>query len=669
MRGLMTFLSMAVLMKRLAAAPDHSDVLHQRLMTCGTKTGLISAIALLEDAGWLKPDVVRNNTSSTRQRLTNAVKTHSEAQTPYGPVVQRMSLPLAELPHWDFVHPMAFLYHMTSISVPFADLMRSIAGGTLRLIIYIDEICPGNPLRPEKSRTLQAIYWAFAEWPQHVLQRTACWPVFGTIRSTLVKKLQSEVAGLMRRVLHVFFPAVGMSLANGIYLCQGSVRFVVKVAFAGFLADEKAHKELTLTKGASGMKPCITCHNVFGRIDVAALADGCVHIKCPDPSLFQINTNEMIFAYYDHIAASCPTDRPSLRTQLGVNYSPGGLLDDHHIRTFYKPVDHTLRDWLHTLVSGGVCNVECAELIKALGMHGIGLEVLADFLTKFVLAKRHGKTDATWLSKKRLGKQKKTLQSFAGVMLSIMPILSAFLDDVVSADHPLHDNAVCFRLLTTIVMICSLGPELAMIYIDVLKELIEAHARLYVALYPNAPRPKFHHLFHIVDGMKYLGKLLSCFVTERKHRATKRCALFVFRHIDNTVVKHMLNKQCDALASQHSLFLSKFLVQPKVVTFMGVEFLHSTSALMHCGIVFTNDLVWTSCGSVGSVIGFWAKRDLINIIINLNVYAPLGNNRWDPAVVRAMSVDSEDVYDTVMYAPDGDLGNVVRVVPPVRASL
>lgn len=228
-----------VAMKRPAAAPVRSDELHQKLIQCGTKTGLITAIGHLQEAGWLKPAVVKAQMSNTRQRLSNAVKKHADAQTPYGPVLQRMPMPLDKLPLWSYVHPMALLHYLTSISVCFASVMESLAGSTARLIIYIDEICPGNPLRPEKSRTLQAIYWALADWPQHVLQRTACWPVFGTIRSDLVKDLPGQVAGLMVMVLKVFFPDHGPSLSNGIYLCRGTVRFVLKICFYGFLADEK----------------------------------------------------------------------------------------------------------------------------------------------------------------------------------------------------------------------------------------------------------------------------------------------------------------------------------------------------------------------------------------------------------------------------------------------
>ena len=40
---------------------------------------------------------------------------------------------------------------------------------------------------------------------------------------------------------------------------------------------------------------------------------------------------------------------------------------------------------------------------------------------------------------------------------------------------------------------------------------------------------------HAISDAIRVGKVLSCFVTERKHRATKRAALFVFRSIDNTV--------------------------------------------------------------------------------------------------------------------------------------
>ena len=119
-----------------------------------------------------------------------------------------MDMPIAKLPRWQYAHPLALLHYLSVIGPKFGELMyRCIVPGVpLRIILYIDEICPGNPLRPEKSRTLQAIYWAFLDWPQLLLQRTAAWPAFGAIRSTLVSEyLPGGVAALMKSILLLFF--------------------------------------------------------------------------------------------------------------------------------------------------------------------------------------------------------------------------------------------------------------------------------------------------------------------------------------------------------------------------------------------------------------------------------------------------------------------------------
>ena len=164
-------------------------------------------------------------------------------------------MPLSNLRVWRYCHPMALIYYLSTLGSAFGNLMEACSRGGLpmRLIIYIDELCPGNPLRPEKSRTLQAIYWAFADWPQHVLQRTAAWPVFGTIRSTLVEKLPGGVAGFLKRVMLTFFAEVGHNMSRGFtFVKAGGERIIRRAIFAGFLCDEKAHNQICGNKGASG---------------------------------------------------------------------------------------------------------------------------------------------------------------------------------------------------------------------------------------------------------------------------------------------------------------------------------------------------------------------------------------------------------------------------------
>ena len=119
---------------------------------------------------------------------------HGYTNTPYGKVVQSMALPFDELPTWDYVNPRALVHHLSNISDDFADMMdASTPGGSAptRVLIYIDEVVPGNPLRHDKGRTMWAIYWAMLDWPEYVLSRTDGWPVFGVIQS----KIPSSIDG------------------------------------------------------------------------------------------------------------------------------------------------------------------------------------------------------------------------------------------------------------------------------------------------------------------------------------------------------------------------------------------------------------------------------------------------------------------------------------------
>ena len=658
--------------KRPAMAPEATNDMLRHLSQCGTRAGLSSALVYLADAGWLRPYALQGMASGVRRKMSQAVGDHANASTPYGKVIQQMSLPLTKLPLWDYVHPMALLYYLALISTAFGDMMAesAVPGVPMRVIIYIDEICPGNPLRPDKARTLQAIYWCLADWPQWILQRTAAWPVFGTIRSSIVKLLPGGVQQLMKNILYVFWPITGHSFANGVTIHVNKTPIIITGVFAGFLADEKAHKELSGTKGASGSQICITCSNVFNRVSRAALIAGTVCVACCDPGLFQYNTNDTIFAAYDYLAANLD-DRDALQQYLGLKYDPDGLIHDAHIRTFYKPVDHTLRDWQHTMVGGGVANVECARALAACKKLGITIDVVSSFLLKFVLPKVHGKVDPNWMSVKRLGKKWASLQSFSSSMLSIIPIFALFLCEVVGGDvsHPLHDHMQCFWCLRMIVGILQLGPSNAMNHVERIRRLIREHAELFVKLYPGHEKPKFHHLFHIVDNMLFLGKLLSCFVTERKHRTTKRCALFVFRCIDNVVVKEMLSRQCEQIRSgSESIFSAVYLTRSKSFNFAGAVFHRACGAVLPCGSVHAGDFVWLETNVVALVIAFWKADSAEHTSVQVNTYNRLDDSatRWQ-AESSTIFVDSASVVSTLIHSRTAR--DTVLVIPPVTAYL
>ena len=160
---------------------------------------------------------------------------------------------------------------------------------------------------------------------------------------------------------------------------------------------------------------------------------------------------------------------------LRPHYDPHGLLHDHYIRSFYKPRDHTLWDWMHMLVISGVANIECAQLIDALTGRGIQISTISAYLMTFVLPRRNGGVDESWVSKKRMGKKRESLQSFSGTLLSIVLLLVAFLLDTFTRPCELDAHIKCFVTLWQILGVCSLGPVDAVPHVDLLRRLIEKH--------------------------------------------------------------------------------------------------------------------------------------------------------------------------------------------------
>ena len=147
------------------------------------------AIEALAKGGWLDPELVENGARQVGRRLRPAQVKQSTAATPYGPVMQKMQLPSDDLPAWNDCHSLALIFYLSTISEAFSSMMASstLAGVAMRLALYIDELCLGSPLRTDKSRTLQAIYWCFVDWPDHVLCRTAARAVSGRVRAKPVE--------------------------------------------------------------------------------------------------------------------------------------------------------------------------------------------------------------------------------------------------------------------------------------------------------------------------------------------------------------------------------------------------------------------------------------------------------------------------------------------------
>ena len=175
-----------------------------------------------------------------------------------------------------------------------------------------------------------------------------------------------------------------------------------------------------------------------------------------------------------------------------------------------------------------------------------------------------------------------------------------------------------------------------------------------------------HHMHHIVDGMQWLGKLLSCFVTERKHRHVKDSALHVFRHLEHTVMYDVVNKQCQQMLEGVELFKEQFLERPCDVP--GVPYLRrSTRAVLKCGGLYVGDVVYTAACTCGRVRMFYEYRD--EMLVHLSLYHSVAGapDVFDERLSEDTFVDTCEVVDACTWFYDSP--SIVKVAVPVLALL
>ena len=647
---------------------DHRVV--QKIVSHGTKTSALKTLVALSEAGLLK-DLPFDRTSnrSLKRQLGEASTAHAKKNTPYGPLVQSIDLGATGCQRWDYVNPFAYIYHLSEISNDFAMMMRSVCkeGTPLRLVIYADGVVPGNPFRPEASRTLMCIYWCIADWPQHVLQRSFAWPVFSILRTKVIASLEGGLGRIMRIVLNIFFSSVGHSFARGVHINCPQGGYVVTAIFAGFLADLLGHKEITDWKGSNGVRCCFTCGNVINCLHRAPrMFSDEVYCNCSDVTRFTKRTNAEIFAIADDLARDSAVlsveDFKAQQTEVGINHTPGGLLLDRNLRHVYRPADHMLRDWQHIVAQDGIANTHIFDVIDILKRFcGINIEQVQEFSQVCQYPSSYGKLDKSAFGRQRL--RQTTIASFSSVILMMVPVLFLFLEKFVADSIPEHFEA--FKILHLIIGILRMGPQDAMQHVETLRTLFANHLDAVVELYGDYVKPKAHHAFHIVDGMEWLGVLLSCFVTERKHRAIKRAALHVFRHLEHTVLHDVVNQSVQQILDGHDLYAANFLINPSSVTLQATTFRRAPRGVCRIGEVGRGDLVINDAGDVGSIVCLWQVVATDLMFAEVDLYPCIGDDIRVRATTRSKRdyFKSDTLVDVLVWYVDSP-GIIRTFVPP-----
>ena len=215
----------------------------------GTKSSIARVLAILKARGELVDD--RLGGEHELQHLISAATKHANAKTPYGTVVQRLKL--SDNYILEYVHPCAYLYYLSTMSKDFSifidNILDKLGARPLSVVVYGDEMTPGNPLRPDAGREAWQWSFSFLEFPNHVLHSHSGWIHMTTLGTSMLKTIVGGVPLLAKSILSILF-VNKTNLKDGFMIKRpdGSLRHIAG-KFIGFLADEKGLKTNYCIKG------------------------------------------------------------------------------------------------------------------------------------------------------------------------------------------------------------------------------------------------------------------------------------------------------------------------------------------------------------------------------------------------------------------------------------
>ena len=553
----------------------------------GSKTSIARVLQKLQLSGMLLDDDL--GSYNERKKLTQAAHAHADFDTPYGRVVQQMPLQRNDgtYYHWEFVHPLAFIWYLSLKCVQFGDMMEaalSRCGNELSLLLYGDDITPGNVLRHDEGRKVFAFYYAFLEWPDWILHKSDAWLFFGALRTSIIADLRGGTSAVFSQIIKVMFAKIPFNFRTGIFYNFKGAEVIYRSSFKGIIADEKGLKEAFSIKGASGLKVCPSCQNIFNfdhkeEDVVVGRSIYRLGVDSIDRRAWIPHSNESIFVCHNRLSTMVEEglyrrkgEFKKLQIETGVNYNPFGLLGDPSLRTVIKPVDHYIRDWQHTYCSNGVASSHLAAALHAickcpiLKRAEINLDTVTEYCSHFVVPRAHGKINKYWFDVKYLANDK--VRHFASDVLHMVPCLLAFMVDVIKPKKVLLKHIEALDALNKVLSgFLHAGPVTAEKR-DELQGLVDRHRSLFRMLYGiDFVKIKFHHAGHIPQDLWKIGHALSCFPLERKHRSIKSKIVYVFRNVEMTTTKDFVNHVIQQFSENRFQFKEYWLENPKPLVF------------------------------------------------------------------------------------------------------
>ena len=210
------------------------------------------------------------------------------------------------------------------------------------LIVYLDELTPGNIIRPDNARKTTVVYMSFLQLGLQ-LRREETWFPVACVRHCVLDRTDGGASTAMRALLReTFFGDENFSHGTTVHIGSSPMLFFAKVSQV--IADEPALKEMWGWKGHAGIKPCVFCKNLVAKSSNLCAFDDSGYLKDlwePRVDMFDSASDVELWAAFDNLMTQKTmlgvTKFDKLEKAVGMNCLPTGLLADVELRAMVSP--------------------------------------------------------------------------------------------------------------------------------------------------------------------------------------------------------------------------------------------------------------------------------------------------------------------------------------------
>ena len=269
-----------------------------------------------------------------------------------------------------YIHPSAWLHRLCTECPEFAGFLEgchrtcpSSLANPWRIVIYADEVVPGNPLKATNMRKVWGIYYGICETGHKCLQSEYGWHTLCILRRSRLKNLGLSV--LCEKLFHAFDDlSYGQRFPGMSSLLTASLELLI--------ADEAALKAVYENKGSSGLFPCMMCSNVVSRSSsLSAIENQLLDHTISSLEHVVPHTVESVRAIMDHLQAQKlvlnQKQFGDLERNLGFNWVPRGVLAQGskiNVTSFQF-------DWCHCYLVQGLFGLEAFRPMKSVFHHHV----------------------------------------------------------------------------------------------------------------------------------------------------------------------------------------------------------------------------------------------------------------------------------------------------------